>query len=250
MGHARDERGDLIHVAGLLLELEDPRHRLLHPFEDQAHLLDGEVRDVDARMRLLVALRREAEGLARVVGVALDGGGDVVDQAVRVVQQLLLLGHTRRQIGDGRGDLAVADTHVLCRARQFVGRPRHLVAGALHVLHQSAQVRRHALDAAGERVGLVREVRVLVQHHPRREVAAADLLGGTAQVLEGARQSAGEEEADRATHAESDEGGYPGRHGHTAALQQDRKAHHGSPHDQGAHYELVGQRNSHTLAYR
>ncbi len=185
-----------------------------------------------------------------MVGVALDGGGDLVDEAVRVVQQLLLLGHARRQVGDGRRDLAVAHAHVLGRARQFVGRLRHLVAGALHVLHQTAQVRRHALDAAGERVGLVREARALVQHHPRREVAPADLLGGGAQVLEGAGQVAREEEADRAAHAESDERRDPGRRRDTAALQQDREPHHGGAHDQGAHHELVRQRNSHTLAYR
>ena len=74
---AGDDLGDLVDVARLGLELEDHAARLLDALEHAAHLLDREPRDVDARVRLLVRLGGEAEGLARARRGELDGRRDV-----------------------------------------------------------------------------------------------------------------------------------------------------------------------------
>jgi hypothetical protein len=40
---------------------------MLHAFEDHAHLLDGEARDVDAGVGLLVRLGGEAESMVEAI---------------------------------------------------------------------------------------------------------------------------------------------------------------------------------------
>ena len=73
---------------------------LLDALEHRAHLLDREPGDVDAGVRLLVRLGGEAEGLARALGVELDGRAISWIRRFVSVQQLLLLGHAARQRRD------------------------------------------------------------------------------------------------------------------------------------------------------
>jgi hypothetical protein len=117
-----------------------------------------------------------------------------------------------------------ASVRIFCCSRMPWARSETVVLmrSLLPLTWSAARAARHALDAAREVVGLVRQPGALVHHHPRREVAAADLRGGGVQRLEGAREIAGEHEAEGASDAERDARREPGREGDAALLEQDR----------------------------
>ena len=250
MRDARDDLGDLMHVARLGLELEHARDRLLDALEYGAHLRDREPRHVDARAGLLVRLGRKAEGLARAARVALDRRRDLLHEPRRVGEPALLLGDVAREPRDGGRDALVPARQRLGAAREVLRGALHARRSGLHAVDQLAQARGHALEPAREIPGLVGKARLVIDHAQRAQIAVAHLVARGAQRLEGVAERARQDVTDRTARAERHGKRNPRRHVDAAAQEQRGDPHDRRSHDQRAHDELVRECNSHAEDYR
>ena len=248
VGDAGDDAGDLVDVAGLLLEIEHAAAGLLDLLEDGAHLLDREARDVDTPSSAFWFASAAKPNASRARD-ALTSIADAISFTRRVASESRSCCSATPSASRSTAVAISPLPSLERRAESVTSRAAVDTSSAAACTPPTSSINWSAMRSTASATSQVSsgKTRTRAERCGRVQLAALDAFGGALQRREGAGERARQDEPHHPARAERREDGRPRRD----VNAQDR--HHGGHDDTGSadqqrtQDELVRERNSHAV---